>query len=66
LLIMRIGNKIVVDGCHNYKTHIFGANEPTAPKLYQATYNCEVIMHKSTLSKTHYISTWQPWVERHI
>ncbi len=23
LLVMRIGNKIVVDGCHSYKTHIF-------------------------------------------
>jgi EH_Signature domain len=67
LLIMRIGNKIVVDGCHNYRTHIFGANEPTAPKLYQATYKSEVIMSKSKLSKAHnHIPNWQLWVEQHI
>ena len=67
LLIMRIGNKIVVDGCHSYQTHIFNANSPLAPKLYQSTYQCDVILHQSSLSKRHNsIPNWRLWVERHI
>lgn len=67
LLVMRIGNKIVVDGCHSYKTHIFNANSEIAPKLYQSTYRCDQIMHRSSLSKAHnHIRNWQLWVERHI
>jgi hypothetical protein len=67
LLIMKIGNKIVVDGCHNYKTHIFRANDPTAPKLYQWTYHCDEIMRRSALSKSHYpIPNWRLWVEQYI
>lgn len=31
LLIMKIGNKIVVDGCHSYKTHIFNEDDLGAP-----------------------------------
>lgn len=31
LLIMKIGNKIVVDGCHDYKTHIFNEDDLGAP-----------------------------------
>ena len=67
LLIMRIGNKIVVDGCHSYKTHIFQANDPAAPKLYQSTYYCDDIMRRSALSKAHNpIPNWQQWVVRYI
>jgi hypothetical protein len=36
LLIMKIGNKTVVDGCHSYKTHIFSRDEDAAPQLYSA------------------------------
>ena len=67
LLIMRIGNKIVVDGCHSYKTHIFRADDPTAPKLYQSTYHCVDIRRRSALSKSHNpIPHWQHWVEQYI
>lgn len=67
LLIMRIGNKIVVDGCHSYKTHIFDADQESAPKLYQWTYYCDQIMRQSRLSKAHnHIPNWQLWVEQHI
>lgn len=65
LLIMRIGNKIVVDGCHSYQTHIFSANAPTAPKLYRSEYHCDEIMRQSALSKGHQsIRFWQQWVEQ--
>lgn len=66
ILIMKIGQKIVVDGCHNYKTHIFDQTEINAPKLYQRYYDCERIRLRSRLSKPHNsISNWQDWVEEH-
>ena len=64
---MRIGNKIVIDGCHSYKTHIFNAHDGNAPKLYQWTYHCDDIMRRSPLSKAHRpIPHGQLWVEQHI
>lgn len=67
LLIMRIGDKIVVDGCQNYKTHIFDASDPQAPKLYQGKYYCNDIMRISRNSKPHHpIHVWQTWVQRQI
>jgi hypothetical protein len=64
---MRIGNKIVVDGCHSYKTHIFRVNDSTAPKLYQTIYHCDDVMRRSALSKAHnHIPNWQLWIEQHI
>lgn len=67
LLIMRIGNKIVVDGCHSYKTHIFGSDDRRAPKLYQRDYYCDDIMRASPNSKSHSsIPSWKEWVMRHV
>lgn len=67
LLIMRIGNKIVVDGCHSYKTHIFEMRDERAPRLYQSTYECDAIRVKSRMSKPHNsIPVWRQWVEQHI
>ena len=67
LLIMKIGRKIVVDGCHNYKTHIFDSVDLNAPKLYQPTYYCDDIMRLSPTSKSHSaIANWQTWVHRNI
>lgn len=67
LLIMRIGNKIVVDGCHSYKTHIFRTDDKRAPKLYQPEYYCDDIMRASPNSKPHNsIHNWSQWVLRHV
>jgi hypothetical protein len=67
LLIMRIGNKIVVDGCHSYKTHIFRQDDPRAPKLYQSQYYCDDIMRSARNSKPHNsISAWSQWVLQHV
>ena len=67
LLIMRIGNKIVVDGCHSYRTHIFSVNDERAPKLYESGYYCDDIMNRATLSKPHHpIPLWRTWVAQHI
>lgn len=72
LLVMRIGNKIVVDGCHNYKTHIFDIGSSSAPKLYDLRYDAAKIRHASRLSYTHYwsesrkLAAWEQWVENHV
>ncbi|MBS8259337.1 hypothetical protein DYI23_03800 [Roseibium polysiphoniae] len=67
LLIMRIGNKIVVDGCHSYKTHIFRSDVKNAPKLYQSEYYCDDILRASRNSKPHNsISIWSQWVLQNV
>ncbi|WP_395660119.1 EH signature domain-containing protein [Aestuariivirga sp.] len=67
LLIMRIGNKIVVDGCHSYKTHIFRQDDKRAPKLYERVYHCDNIMRASTNSKSHNpIYNWSQWVLQNV
>lgn len=67
LLIMRIGNKIVVDGCHSYKTHIFRVDDNNAPNLYQRQYYCDDIMRASRNSKPHNsIRNWSQWVLQHV
>ena len=68
LLIMKIGNKIMVDGCHNYRTHVFDMQDPMAPQLFKEGYDCEEIMHASdkrraVASKRHHsIDSWSRWV----
>ena len=63
LLLMLIEDKIVVDGCQNYKTHIFHMNDEMAPQLFENGYDCEEIRHRSPESKSHsHIPTWKEWV----
>lgn len=68
LLIMKVGNKIMVDGCHSYRTHVFDIADPMAPKLFEEGYNCEEIMRasdrgRSGASKSHNsIPSWSRWV----
>lgn len=67
LLIMRIGSRIVVDGCHSYKTHIFDADSASAPALYGERYDCEFIRLRSSSSRSHNpIDSWKTWVLQNI
>lgn len=68
ILIMKIGNKIVVDGCHNYRTHIFNVDDPVAPKLYGKDYDCDAdVMELAPWSKSHSsIPSWSQWVRDSI
>ena len=67
LLIMRIGDKIVVDGCHSYKTHVFDHRDPMAPELFGEGYDCNEIMDRSPASKPHNsIPSWKVWVRNMI
>ena len=68
LLILKIGNKVMVDGCHSYRTHVFDATDPMAPKLFEEGYDCEEIMYASderrpVAAKSHSsIDSWGRWV----
>lgn len=67
LLILKIGNKIMVDGCHNYRTHVFDIADPMAPKLFEEGYDCDDIMRASPAAKPHGSASngmepWRRWV----
>jgi hypothetical protein len=68
ILIMKIGGKIVVDGCHNYRTHIFNIDDPVAPKLFRREYDCDAdVMDLAPWSKAHNaIHSWSQWVRESI
>lgn len=68
ILIMKIGSKIVVDGCHNYRTHIFNIDDPVAPKLFRREYDCDMdVMDLAPWSKAHNsIPAWSQWVRESI
>lgn len=68
ILIMKIGSKIVVDGCHNYRTHIFNIDDPVAPKLFRGEYDCDAdVMELAPWSKQHNsIPAWSQWVRESI
>jgi hypothetical protein len=66
LLIMKIGEKIVVEGSHSYMVHMFRQSDPRAPTLYQRTYDCERIrLLPGSESKAHQ-GYWQGWVLERI
>lgn len=66
LLILRIGDKIIVEGSHNYRVHIFSSNHRAAPKLYQDAYDCEAIRLLPGSEARAHQSGWQGWVEERI
>jgi hypothetical protein len=63
LLIAKIGRKIVVDGSHSYKVHVFDEDDPKAPKLYQPLYDCEQIrLRTPERQRKSHNGDWQHWV----
>lgn len=68
LLILKIGNKIIVEGSHNYKVHVFRANLPNAPQLYQDEYNgYRIRMIEGAEAKIHDVhGSWQGWILERI
>lgn len=60
LLIMRIGNRIVVEGTYNFSVRIFDAAHPRAPTLYQDEYSDSDIIYRPNLDAIpHQGSSWQ-------
>jgi hypothetical protein len=62
LLILRIGNKIVVEGSHNYRVHIFREDSPDSPRLYLPAYDCERIRLSNGAEAKSHLGNWQHWV----
>lgn len=66
LLILRVGQKIVVEGSHSYKVHIFDGRSDRAPKLYLSSYDCEEIRFiPGAQAKSHHVG-WEGWVLERI
>ena len=66
LLILKIGSKIVVEGSHNYKVHIFNDGHAGVPQLYRLDYDCELIrMNRLAHARSH-TGGWQNWVMEYI
>lgn len=66
LLILKIGNKIVVEGSHSYKVHVFKDDHPKAPRLYEGRYDCEHIRLLPGSWSVAHNGDWQGRVLEHI
>ena len=66
LLILKIGNKIVVEGSHSYKVHIFKQSNRNAPQLYRREYDCESIRTITGSEAKSHNGNWQSWVLERI
>ena len=63
LLIMEIHDKIVVEGCHSYKTRIYSKDHPQVPELFKETYNCEKYVRTAPIAIPHNsIFNWEKQV----
>lgn len=59
ILIMRIADKVVVEGSHNYKVHIFCASARSAPPLYGRTYDCDDLRRTPKHEEIAHLGDWQ-------
>jgi hypothetical protein len=59
LLILDLGDHIVVEGSHSYKVHVFARDNPSAPKLHAAYYDCEAIRHLPRSTAIPHLGDWQ-------
>lgn len=66
LLILKIGSKIVVEGSHNYKVHVFDEAAAGSPKLYLGGYDCERIRGINGAQAKSHLGNWQGWVRERI
>jgi hypothetical protein len=66
LLILKIGKKIVIEGSHNYRVHIFKESDPNAPELYQPKYDCENIKSINSAEARDHRGDWENWVLERI
>ncbi len=70
LLIMKIGKKIVVEGSHDFRVHIFDLGKRGTPDLYQGEYELnELILPRDDKENTHWHDPqgrWMDWVREKI
>ena len=66
LLLMRIGEKIVVEGTYNFKLHIFDADASGVPELYKSQYDVARIRRSRCLDSFAHRGDWQTRARRSI
>ncbi|MBR1216413.1 hypothetical protein JQ557_00300 [Bradyrhizobium sp. U87765 SZCCT0131] len=66
LLILKVGRKILVEGSHSYRIHVFDERNPHAPKLYQPSYDCDAILRIDGAQARVHLGDWQGWVLERI
>ena len=71
LLIMDLGSKIVVEGSHSYKVHIFKKGSDRTPSLYFGEYDCEHVrlipdQPQGFHQARSHVSGWEDWVLERI
>lgn len=66
LLVLKIGSRIVVEGSHSYKVHVFREGGNKTPKLYQPRYDCEDIRLIPGADSRAHNGDWQGWVRERI
>jgi hypothetical protein len=62
LLVLKVGSRIVVEGSHSYKVHVFKEGSSKTPKLYQPRYDCEEIRLIPGADARAHNGDWQGWV----
>lgn len=66
ILLMRIGDKLVVEGSHNYKVHVFCGSAQSAPALCGRSYDCDDIRLTPKHEELPHIGYWQDRVRWQI
>ncbi|KQS63848.1 hypothetical protein ASG39_14685 [Rhizobium sp. Leaf371] len=66
LLILKVGRKIVVEGSHSYKVHVFDATNLRAPALYGDNYDCDDIRDIPGAKAKSHQGYWEGWVLENI
>jgi hypothetical protein len=66
LLILKVGRKIVVEGSHSYKVHVFDTTNLRAPALYGDNYDCDDIRDIPGAKAKSHQGYWEGWVLENI
>lgn len=69
LLIMQINAKIVVEGSHDFRVHIFSESDPRAPWLYESSYDVDdfILPFPHPDARVHdWPGKWMNWVREKL
>lgn len=70
LLIMRAGDKIIVEGSHTYRVHVFDEEFPGRPKLYDPVYlDQDITLSRDDKANTNWHDPpghWRNWVRQRL
>ena len=58
LLVLKIGRCVVIEGSHSYKVQIFRDDDPQAPELFKASYDCERIRRTKKYGEVIHLGAW--------